>query len=42
MNKLSLVGIELPENIRRVSTFRANAIRVEFLADYTMLLNDNV
>jgi hypothetical protein len=28
-NKLSLVGIQLPENIRRISTFRAKALRLE-------------
>jgi hypothetical protein len=31
MNKLSLVGMQLPENIRRISTFRAKALRLEFL-----------
>jgi hypothetical protein len=29
MNKLSLVGMQLPENIRRISTFRAKALRLE-------------
>jgi hypothetical protein len=31
MNKLSLVGMQLPENIRRISTFRAKALRLELL-----------
>ena len=31
MNKLSLVGMQLPENIRRISTFRAKALRLELI-----------
>jgi hypothetical protein len=27
INMLSLVGMQLPENIRRISTFRAKALR---------------
>jgi hypothetical protein len=31
MNKFSFVWMQLPENIRRISTFRAKALRVEFV-----------
>ena len=34
MNKLSLVGMQLPENyIRTISTFRAKALRLELILD---------
>ena len=35
MNKLSFVGMQLPENIRRISTFRAKALRLELLVKVT-------
>ena len=37
MNKLSLVGMQLSENIRRISTFRAKALRLELLDEAASL-----
>jgi hypothetical protein len=34
INKLSLVGMQLPGNIRRNSTFRARVLRLELLNSY--------
>ena len=37
MNKLSLVGMQLPEQYKENSTFRAKALRLELLVSYDSL-----